>query len=276
MFSRWLTRPYCLLTMVHGYLDTAVSLVSSLSDSADVDGSESQFTQIELSNVPTTVALSSSGGSVVDNGGGSWTISSTALASLMASGSVALTSTVNVEALNTDQYDIDDDGFVEDGNNGAGIDELDQLLLQTDFELVINDVPTVTSLIINNGTPVISGTASLLPGEILTVTVNGVSYTAGDTFLVTNVDGTWDLSIPPANTLPENTYSVVAQLSHSAGSIGADLTTDELIVDLTPPPAPGVTSQTTTDTTPLIAGTVTRRYGADSAGRGRWGDLHCW
>jgi len=111
-------------------------------------------------------------------------------------------------------------------------------------------------MIINNGTPVITGTATVNAGETLSVTVNGTIYTAGDGNLTDNSDGSWSLTIPSADALPENTYSVTATLSHSGGASASDASVDELIIDLTPPPAPGVTSQTTTDSTPVISGTT--------------------
>ena len=67
-------------------------------------------------------------------------------------------------------------------------------------ELIIDitppSVPTVISQTTNNTTPVISGTATIGADETLTVAVGGVTYTAGDGFLVDNGDGTWDLSVP--------------------------------------------------------------------------------
>jgi len=111
---------------------------------------------------------------------------------------------------------------------------------------------TVTSLLTGNPTPVVSGTAVVAAGDVLTVTLNGVVYTAGDGNLVDNADGTWNLTIPASDALADATYEVVATVTDPAGNAAIDVTTNELVVDLTPPPAPGVTSQTTQDNTPLI------------------------
>jgi len=112
-------------------------------------------------------------------------------------------------------------------------------------------------LVTNLNTPVITGTVQLGSGETLSVTVNGVTYTNGDGNLVVNADGTWDLTIPAANTIPDGTYSVVASVSHTSGASAMDVSNNELIIDVTPPPAPGVTSQTTQNSTPVISGTTT-------------------
>nr|MDJ0713195.1 Ig-like domain-containing protein [Prochloraceae cyanobacterium] len=131
----------------------------------------------------------------------------------------------------------------------------------TNNELVIDttpptSVPTVNSQNINDTTPTITGTATPAAGETLTVAVNGVTYTEGDGNL-TLTGSSWSLTIPPANTLTENTYNVTATLTDAAGNTTSDATTGEIIVDLTPPVTPTVTSQSTNDTTPTITGTAT-------------------
>ncbi|WP_205254926.1 Ig-like domain-containing protein, partial [Escherichia coli] len=75
----------------------------------------------------------------------------------------------------------------------------------TTDELVIDTtdptVPTVNSQVTNDTTPVITGTAD--SADTITVTVNGVTYTEGDGNLVDNGDGTWTLTIPTGNEIPE-------------------------------------------------------------------------
>jgi len=117
-------------------------------------------------------------------------------------------------------------------------------------------LPTVTSLLTNNINPSITGLSALSATDTLSVAVNGVTYTAGDGSLLDNADGTWTLTIPPANALSENTYEVVATITDAVGNSSNDTSNNELIVDLTPPPAPGVTSQTTTIPTPVVSGTT--------------------
>jgi len=105
--------------------------------------------------------------------------------------------------------------------------------------------------------PVLTGTAVVDPGDSLTVTVDGVTYPASGLDLTDNGDGTWSLTIPVANALPEASYDVAVWVQDSAGNATSDTTMAELIIDTTPPPAPGVTSQTTQNPTPVISGTTT-------------------
>ena len=90
----------------------------------------------------------------------------------------------------------------------------------------------MTSLTTNNTTPVIEGTATIASGETLTVEVNGVTYTAGDSNLVDNSDGTWTLSVPV--TLIEGLYDVTATITDAAGNAGTDPSSSELLIDTTP------------------------------------------
>ena len=83
-----------------------------------------------------------------------------------------------------------------------------------------------------------------MAGETLNVTVNGVIYTAGDGNLVVNADGTWDLTIPAADTLADGTYDVVATITDFAGNTSTDASTDELTVDTNAPVIPTAVSYT--------------------------------
>ncbi|MEM7256069.1 MAG: Ig-like domain-containing protein, partial [Pseudomonadota bacterium] len=242
---------------VVGYMGNPVSLGIGIADSADIDGSETQLQTLHLSSVPTTVTLSSGAGTVTNFGGGNWQIDSVALATVEATGTDATTATVTVIGTNTDTDDLDSDGVIEDINNGSGVDERDTRTYTETFELIIREVPTVVSQTSTTGTPVISGTATADTSQTLTVAVNGTTYTAGDGNLVDNGDGTWDLTIPPANTIADGTYAVTATLTHLDGGNGADITTNELIIDSTPPVIPTVISQTTSDATPVVTGTAT-------------------
>jgi len=140
-----------------------------------------------------------------------------------------------VQGTNTDTHDLDGDNVIEDGNNGAGVDELDTADYFDTFELSIRTIPTVTTQITNTGTPVISGFAGTGAGETLTVTVNGITYTAGDGNLVSNADGSWDLTVPNSNSIPDGIYVVTASLTHIDGGSGTDTTTDELTIDTSVP-----------------------------------------
>ena len=96
-------------------------------------------------------------------------------------------------------------------------------------------------------------------GEVLTITVNGATYT-----VVPNASGIWSVdtqvAIPTSGTLGiftnGTTYSVTAIVTDAATNSATDVTSNELIIDTTPPTAPTVVSQTTNDTTPVITGTT--------------------
>ncbi len=91
--------------------------------------------------------------------------------------------------------------------------------------------PAVTPLATTSSTPTITGTWGGVPGESLTVLVNGVAYTSGDGNL--SVSGTgWTLAIPPGNALPDGTYDVAATATDPAGNSTTDATTGELVVTL--------------------------------------------
>ncbi|REH52377.1 gliding motility-associated-like protein [Tenacibaculum gallaicum] len=93
--------------------------------------------------------------------------------------------------------------------------------------------PTVVSQTTDDTTPVITGTAD--SEDTITVTVNGVTYTEGDGNLVDNGDGTWSLSTPAGNEIPEGTYDVSVTATDAVGNTSNDTTTDELIIDTTAP-----------------------------------------
>jgi hypothetical protein len=92
--------------------------------------------------------------------------------------------------------------------------------------------PSVTAQITSDQTPTVTGTlgAPLAGGEVFTVTVNGVTYTAGDGNLT--VSGTtWSLIIPPGDALGYGSYSVTATVTDQAGNSASDPTADELVID---------------------------------------------
>jgi hypothetical protein len=113
--------------------------------------------------------------------------------------------------------------------------------------------PSVTPITTNDSSPLIGGSASLNPGESLSVTVNGVTYSD-----VSVVDGVWSLQLP---TLTDGTYAVTATVADAAGNSSSDATSSELVVDSQAPVAPSVNPITTTDSSPLIGGTATLNPG---------------
>ncbi len=123
------------------------------------------------------------------------------------------------------------------------------------IDLIAPTTPTVTALTTNDSTPSIQGTANLGSGEVLTVTVDGRSYAVGDGNL--SVSGNnWTLTIPSANQLSAGTYAVTATITDSAGNVSGDVTSNEIVIDLTAPTTPTVTALTTNDATPSIQGTA--------------------
>jgi gliding motility-associated-like protein len=122
--------------------------------------------------------------------------------------------------------------------------------------LPVHIIPTVDSQLTNDNTPLITGTATVVNGETLQVTVNGLTYTAGDGKLT--LTGTnWSLQIPSGSEILEGTYSVSTIVTDALGNSSSDLTDNELVIDTTPPIIPTVNSQASNDHTPLISGTAT-------------------
>ena len=116
--------------------------------------------------------------------------------------------------------------------------------------------PVVTTIITNDTTPTITGTATVNAGDKLSVTVDGIIYSAGapgsGNALVDNGDGTWDLTIPAANAVADGTYAVTATVTDLAGNAADDISTSELTVDTVVPAIPTVATLYTNDTTPLL------------------------
>ncbi|WP_379953269.1 Ig-like domain-containing protein [Dokdonia sp. R78006] len=146
-------------------------------------------------------------------------------------------------------YDVD--ASVEDTvGNTASDTTTDELAI----DATAPNTPTVDSQTTNDSTPLITGTAD--SDNQLTVIVNGITYTEGDTNLIDNGDDTWSLQIPNGSELPDGTYDIDVTVEDTIGNTASDNTTDELIIDATAPTNPTVTAQTTNDTTPLITGTA--------------------
>ncbi len=121
--------------------------------------------------------------------------------------------------------------------------------------------PTVVSQTTTDQTPTITGTyPSNRIGGVLTVAVNGVTYSVGAN--LSTLGDNWTLTIPLIDLLPEATYSVTAIITDDQNS-RTDLTNSELVIDLTAPIIPTVNSQTTSSGTPTITGTYPS---ADAAG----------
>ncbi|MCK0137182.1 gliding motility-associated C-terminal domain-containing protein, partial [Arenibacter sp. S6351L] len=94
------------------------------------------------------------------------------------------------------------------------------------IDLTDPTAPTVNTLLTNDTTPTITGTAD--SADVLTVTLNGTTYTEGDGNLTDNGNDTWTLTVPAGSELPEGTYDVSATTTDLAGNTANDATTDEL------------------------------------------------
>ena len=205
------------------------------SETPVISGTASIGTGETLSVEVNGVVYTAGDGHLVDNGDGTW----------------ALTIPMG-DALPEGFFDV-----MVTVTDAAGNSSSENSTNELTIDLTPPPVPTVNSLLTNTGTPVFGGNVTLATGDTLSVEVNNVIYTVGDAHLIDNGDGSWDLTIPVSNALDEGTYEVQATVTDAAGNSATDSTSNELIVDLTPPPAPGVTSQTTNDPTPVISGTTT-------------------
>ncbi len=136
----------------------------------------------------------------------------------------------------------------------------DPLRLRIDTEAPL--APTVNLVDSNTSAPTISGTATLLPGESLEVTVNGATYQ-----VTPDSNGFWslDFSVNPAPTpvrgipgvfVDSQSYEVEAIAIDAAGNRASDKSSSELRIDSALPNAPSVTALLTEDSTPLIEGRV--------------------
>ncbi|WP_146179684.1 beta strand repeat-containing protein [Limnohabitans parvus] len=101
--------------------------------------------------------------------------------------------------------------------------------------------PTVNTSLTSDTTPVLRGTASVQPGETLTVTVNGATYT-----VVPDAQGQWRVdtqtAVPTSGTLAPfangQTYNVTATTTDAAGNSTSDVSTGELSIDTSLPATP--------------------------------------
>ena len=98
-------------------------------------------------------------------------------------------------------------------------------------------VPTVDPLDTTSTTPTISGNAQVGPGEHLSITVGGNTYTVGDGHLGLS-GGRWTLALPADAPLGTGNHSVQARISDLAGNSSDDLSAGEITISDVPPPRP--------------------------------------
>ncbi|MCX2679307.1 Ig-like domain-containing protein [Galbibacter sp. EGI 63066] len=186
----------------------------------------------ELSVTVNGVTYTEGDGNLIDNGDGTWTLQ-------IPDGNEIPDGIYDVTAIATDE-----------AGNTANDETTDELTIDTSLPTT----PTVDELTTNDPTPIITGTAD--SEDDLTVEVNGVVYTEGDSNLIDNGDGTWTLQIPDGNEIPDGTYDVIATTADADGNTADDNTTDELTVDSTAITTPTVDELITDDPTPVITGTA--------------------
>jgi hypothetical protein len=113
--------------------------------------------------------------------------------------------------------------------------------------------PTVVSQTTSDTTPIITGTYDSADSATLSVTVNSVAYTLGDGNLSAGGDD-WTLAIPAGDALTEGTWEVTATAADAQGNSSSDISSNELVIDLSAPLAPTVQSLVTNSTTPTLSG----------------------
>ena len=206
----------------------------SNSETPVISGTATVGTGETLSVEVNGVVYTAGDGHLLDNGDGSWT--------LMIPVSDALPEGINE--------------VIASVTDAAGNSTSDNITNELFIDLTFPDRPIVLSQITNSRTPTIRGMATIGVGEIFSVEVNDIAYLIGDGNLISNSNDDWELIIPEGRELPEGLIDVTATVVDMAGNSINDSSNGELLIDLTPPPAPGVTSQTTNDSTPTITGTV--------------------
>ncbi len=142
-----------------------------------------------------------------------------------------------------------------DGDYEVSVEQTDQagnLSASTDLPFTIDTnavdgphamvTPAVVSLATNITLPTLTGEYDSDDAVALSVTVNGVIYVLGTDPQLTTVGDTWtlNLSVGTVAGLPEGTYSVTTTATDLAGNSLTDVTSAELLVDLTAPAAPTI------------------------------------
>jgi gliding motility-associated-like protein len=150
-----------------------------------------------------------------------------------------------------DTYDIVVTTLDAVGNSAADT-TMNELLVNK----VIIAVPTVNNITSRNGLPIITGSWDEVNADVLSVTVNTITYILGnDSQLTTSGNGVWELDLSNLVTpLIDGTYEVNATTANNVTTVSDD-TTDELLVDILVIATPEVNIVISTDGLPLITGT---------------------
>ncbi|WP_420315855.1 Ig-like domain-containing protein [Ekhidna sp.] len=179
--------------------------------------------------------------SIVTDGLGNWSVNTETVTPASGSFSALADGTYDVAITSTDE-----------ANNATADVTVDELIIDTTPPAA----PAITRQSTNDTTPVIEGTAE--PGSTVEITIGGATFT-----VIADGSGDWtvdtETATPTSGTfsaLIEGTYDVSVTSTDDAGNSTSDITTDELVIDLTPPTTPTVVSQTTNDTNPVVTGTT--------------------
>ncbi len=168
--------------------------------------------------------------------GTSWTLNIPAGNEITPDGTYDVTATVTDAAGN----------FTSDGTSG-------ELIIDT----VDPAVPTANTFTSTDGLPTLTGTWAEGDATVLTVTVDGVTYTLGtDSELTTDGSGNWTLDLSGLGTpIADGQYDVSVTNTDAAGNSSSDATNNELTVDTTAPAVPTANTFTSTDGLPTLTGT---------------------
>ena len=122
------------------------------------------------------------------------------------------------------------------------------------------DAVKIGQTITNRTMPSLSGSWSAAAGDSLYVILNNRNYTLGESSsLVSDKQGNWTLNT--ASPLKEGVYAVKAKAVDAAGNFAETQRDDAIIIDMTPPPQPSVTTMLTRQRRPVLTG----NYKADDA-----------
>ena len=109
-------------------------------------------------------------------------------------------------------------------------------------------VVSVTRLVTSDTTPAVSGLVDD-PNATVAVTIDGETYVA------TNDGAAWRVAGDTITELAEGTYNVIVTATDAAGNVGMDDTSEDLIIDLTPPAIEAIDVETN-DSTPELTGSI--------------------
>jgi hypothetical protein len=92
-------------------------------------------------------------------------------------------------------------------------------------------VPTVEIVSTTSPTPLLGGSYDFFDTQLLTVTVNGRTYSsAAGTVTLIAAEGRWECAVPLSDSLRAGTYSVTVEATDRAGNKSTDGTANELLI----------------------------------------------